>query len=607
MPGERIVIDGLWRCLCPSVDAKALSKALQQPLVLPIRTPSIFDRAHGAYAGPACTRSYRTETMPERVLNKASNLLKMPPRIHRKPTSVVRHPNKRRSRAQDAYERYFDRMAKRLPEIPRALFTGTPPSDSELDRIDTSTLLRALQELLAVQWQYHCIVAIVEHLVAKRGMKPDAFLYECLIKVNVDPKYGSAEIVGNLLEEMVSTGCLPNSAVYHGVLEVLAVHPDYVLRTKVLRDMKQAWIEPTFQGLVAVTVGLLRDGQYELALERLEALNAGDMDVPPWLYDIFIYTFTNTGMHAEALMIVQHRLRDPELGVAGNMWYALLEAFSRDFYYDGVSYIWERKVAPAILVPSDGMVLDVLNTAARNGDAALAAEALDMLSKRGKKLELHHFEPLMEIHAREHDLKRAFLTLGLMAKAGLQPDSSSTREIYAVLRESTEKTEEAIAILLENGVNDQIPMAAFNVVLEAKLQHEGFKSGLDTYRSVRRICASPPNLATFHLLLSQCTLLKSLQFILAEMEGFSVKPDSYVYNRTLLICTLNPQYEHAFRYLDLAKSRAIDGEVGDWWMDRDTALALIRRCILAEDGRVQGSLRPARRGAWIQSSRMFAT
>ncbi|KAK8052161.1 hypothetical protein PG993_003546 [Apiospora rasikravindrae] len=581
MPGERIVIDGLWRCLCPSVDAQALSRALQQPLVPPRRTSTFLGHAHRTYAGPAGTRNY-SDVTPKKALKKASRHLQSITRVHPKSEGIVRYPNRRRSQAQDAYERYFDRMAKRLPEIP-------PPSpDSELDPIDTSTLLTSLQALLTAQWQYHTIVAIVQHLVGKRGMKPDAFLYECLIKVNVDPMYGSAQVVENLLKEMESTGCLANSAIYHGVLEVLAVHPDYVLRTKVLRAMKQAWIEPTFQGLVAITVGLLRDGQYEMALERLEKLNAGDMAVPPWLYDIFIYTFTGMGMHAEALMILQRRLRDPDSGVTENVWYALLEAFSRDSYYDGVSYVWERKVAPGTLAPSDGTVLDVLNTASRNGDASLVAEALELLSKRGKKLELHHFEPLLDVHARGHDLKKAFLTLGLMVKAGLQPDSSSTREIYAVLRDSAEKTDEALEMLLEIGINDQIPMAAFNVVLEAKLHHQGFKSGLDTYRSIRRICASPPNLATFQLLLSHCTLLKSMQFLLAEMEGFSVKPDSYVYNRTVLICTLNPQYEHAFRYLDRAKAITIEGDVRNWWMDRDTALALIRRCIIAEDGRVQG-------------------
>ncbi|KAK8042798.1 hypothetical protein PG994_013281 [Apiospora phragmitis] len=587
MPGQRIVMDGLWRCLCPSLDAKALSRALQQPVVLPSRTSTFLNRAHCAPAAPACTRSYSAVTPPI-ALKKASKYLQNENRVHPKPKELVRYPNKRRTQAQDAYERYFRRMAKRLPNIPPSLLTGNTPPESELDLIDTSTLLASLQELLRAQWQYHTVVAIIQHLVAKRGMKPDAFLYECLIKVNVDPKYGSAQIVENLLKEMESIGCLPTSAVYHGVLEVLAVHPDYVLRTKVLRAMKQGWIEPTPQGLAAVTVGLLRDGQYEMALERLEQMNAGVTTVPSWLYDIFIHTFTEMGMHEEALMIVQRRLRYPDSGVTDNMWYALLEAFGRDSYYDGVIYIWERKVAPAILAPSDGLVFDVMNTASRHGDASLVTEALQTLSKRGKKLELHHFEPLLEIHAREHDLKKAFLTLGLMVKAGLQPDSSSTREMYAVLRDSAEKTDEALRILLEIGINDEIPVAAFNVVLEAKLQHEGFKSGLDTYRSIRRICASPPNLATFHLLLSHCTLLKSMQFLLAEMEGFSVKPDSYVYNRTVLICTLNPQYEHAFRYLDRAKSSAIEGEVGDWWMDHDTALALIRRCIIAEDSRVQG-------------------
>jgi hypothetical protein len=346
---------------------------------------------------------------------------------------------------------------------------------------------------------------------------------------------------------------------------------------------------------VSITVGLLRDGQYEMALERLEDLHQTGVPIPPWLYDIFIFTFGKIGAHEETLMILQYRLMNPEVTVQNNVWSSLLDVFGRDSFYDGVKYVWDRAVSSGILNPSDGVILNVLNTASRNGDTTMAMDAIRILSTRGRKLGLHHFEPLLEVHAAENNLQRALQTICLMNKAGLQPDLSSTRPIYQKLRVSSSQTDEAVEMLRDLQQHHPVPTAAFNVVLEATLLHHGFKPGLDLYRSIPQFCNGKPDAETYNLLLGRCTLHKSMRFLLAEMEVFSVKPDDTTYNRAILISTLNPNYEPAFRYLEKMSSSETEGKPDGWWMNRATALALIRRCILAEDNRAQDLFAECRR------------
>jgi hypothetical protein len=376
-------------------------------------------------------------------------------------------------------------------------------------------------------------------------------------------------------------------AVADNVEQVLAIHPDYVLRNKIINDMKQAWLTISFDGLLSVAVGLLRDGQYEMALEQLEELHKTGVPIPSWLYDIFIFTFGETGVHEETLMILQHRLNQVPQVPPTHFWSFLLGVFSRDAFYEGIEYVWGRAVTSGLYCPSDGVVLSVLNAASRNGDVTMAMESIKILSSRGRKLGMHHFEPLLEVHTGANDLPKAFLTMCLITKAGLQPDLSSTRALYQKLQISPSQTEEALTILRDLKQHQQVPTAAFNVILEATLFHHGFKPSLDLYRSMPQVCNSPPDVDTYNLLLGRCTLHKSMRFLLAEMEALSVKPDEATHNRAILISTLNPSYEPAFRYLQKMKTSETDGQSNGWWMNRGTALALIRRCIIAEDSRVQ--------------------
>jgi hypothetical protein len=305
-------------------------------------------------------------------------------------------------------------------------------------------------------------------------------------------------------------------------------------------------------------------------------------------------------------MIMQHRLRRFEATIAHNLWHFLLDKFSRDAFYEGTKYIWDRVVMLGKLAPPDGTVINILNTASRRGDAGLAMQAIKQLSGRGVKLGMHHFEPLLEIQARDNDIRRAFITMCLMAKAGLKPDRSSTRTIWLQLKSSPDQTEEALATLHNLKKNLEIPTAAFNVVLEATLYHRDFKDGLDLYRSIHQISSPGPDRETFSLLLHRCTAQKSMRFLLAEMEEFSIGPDEAIYDLIIFISSLNTNYEPAYRYLEKMRSGKTDGQLDDWWISRRTALSLLRRSILAEDARAEDLIKECKKRDMFEDSDLTA-
>ena len=369
--------------------------------------------------------------------------------------------------------------------------------------------------------------------------------------------------------------------------------------------MKSRWYNLTSDGNISIIIGLLRDGQYELALEKLEDLNKGHLPKPAWLYHIFVYVFGELGFHNESFQILQHQLRvyGPNQPMA--MWQFLLDVYSRDGYYTGLSYIWHRMVVPGLLNPPDGTALNVLNTASRYGDTELVTSVMKMFTDRGKRLEMHHYEALIHAYTLHHDVRKALNVLCVTGRAGLSPDSSSTRSIYRLLKGSAAAKDEALGVLQKLSAQYPVPIAAFNVVLEATLAHSGFQAGMDLYRGVRNVCTAGPDLNTYHVLLRECTKRKAMRFLLYEIEALGIRPDPATYDHAVRICTLEPDYERAFWYLkkmtragEASAAAAVEGGAPGsdpaadhqrrrrWWMSRTTALALIRRCVHAEDPRV---------------------
>ncbi|KAI0101654.1 hypothetical protein GGR51DRAFT_529762 [Nemania sp. FL0031] len=575
MLGSRIIVDGLWRCLCPSVDIVSLSKP--------------FDLYHVLRTRPT-SRCGLSSKAPRQQCR----------RQHSHAAAQSRHNTKeRREQTENARVAYLKRLAKRNPWIPGAAFQDSDAFNIKLDGMSTRTIYAALKELQDAEDTYLAITRFVEYLVKERGEQPNAALYESLIKANINTHYGSAKVAAQLLKEAQSHGIATTPEMYQGLLEVTAVHPDYVLRAQVLHDMKTRWYNLTPSAEVSIIISLLRDGQYELALWKLEELNKVPINVPSWLFDVFLYTFGELGFHEETLAILKNRQRIVDTvkraPLSFNASQFLLDVFSRDAFHPGIKYVWDHSVTPGHIHPPDGVVLNVLNTASMHGDAMLAMSAIRELSARKMTLSMHHYEALIHVHIRQNDLRKALTILCIMSKAGLSPDLSSTRPIFQMLRDSQVLVDQALGILHDLKLQYIVPAAAFNVVLESTAAFGNFRIAFDLYRTIRQVCANGPDLETFEILLQHCTMRKSMNFLVAEIEVFRLKPSRSILDHLVRICSLQDDYEMAFRYLEMMRDRTPPGSPETWWVSRNSALALLRRCIQTRDQRFEHIFEESRR------------
>lgn len=211
------MLDGLWRCLCPSIDAATLTATLQRPVIQPRRLPVIQRRnaATRAYSGlPDALEQRMSRPQAQPVSSEGTPIEKCySPRW--KPPTISSSKY-----AHDSHSSWVYRMWKRHRELPISFFDQHSAPYEALDGLRTETIVEGLRELILAESQYHGICNIVRYLVTRRNRKPDVFLYECLIKANIDLHHGSARVVANILEEMDSRGILPTPAIFHSVLDV---------------------------------------------------------------------------------------------------------------------------------------------------------------------------------------------------------------------------------------------------------------------------------------------------------------------------------------------------------------------------------------------------
>ena len=549
------------------------------------------------------------------------------------------------------------------------LLRAEPPCWAQLQAASTSIIYEALRQLQDSMCGIDKIEAIARFLLEERREPPTSALCEAVLRANCS-KDGSADAVRDVMRLLDDSVIEATPGLYHAALAVLAVHPDYVARAVILSKMKERWIDVSPDGMISVAIGLLRDGQFERAIEHLDKMTAastsagGEAPPPPWLLDIYVYVFLQEGFLDDALKIIDQRvLRESDL-VTPNLWFVMLEACCRWSHYEGLVYVWNRAVKSAsgrsILTPSDAMALDILNIASQNGDSNLAAAVMQMLAARGTKLSLPHFEAMLDCYCQAGNIGKALQVLCIMNNANIVPEQATTRALFMRLVESSEASlDDAVDSLFSlKKQYGTIPLAAFNVVIEAILEHgvrpapdeenvlasgdsPGILMALDLYRHVRQLCPNGPNRMTFRLLFRACSDPQHLNFLLCEMQSFGLRADIAYVNQVVhdnaKYGSLNAAIGHVHDLMDAEEiagtynvedaSSASDKElagseaaVGDTvsedadvafaadtsssvtpsdhrrpWINRRAATALARRCIEDKDDRIHAIAAASRR------------
>jgi hypothetical protein len=182
MPSTRLTIDGLWRALCPSLDAVLLSRRSTPLRVRPYPTnvKSTLPQVHKS----SSTRLFHSSIAPQGQRGA---------RAHRNSTNA---------------------------ESALPLVCGVEREYKSLDEAPILELYDALRQLKISKGSYMKIANLVEYLVGVRGEKPSLLHYDALIFANADPGMGSAEVIGKLLMEMKQEEIVPDSGFYHSALHV---------------------------------------------------------------------------------------------------------------------------------------------------------------------------------------------------------------------------------------------------------------------------------------------------------------------------------------------------------------------------------------------------
>lgn len=438
--------------------------------------------------------------------------------------------------------------------------------------------------------------ALVKYLVQHRSQAPNAFLYEALIASNWEPA-GSAEEVREILDEMRNLGVSTTSSLYHTALRALAIHPDYLLRNRIISEMKERWLELTPDGEHSVALGLLRDGQHELAVEKLEGMLDVNRAVPSWVLDIFIVVLSQHAHFDEALSLLQRRTQSDRPALSPNIWSFVLDECSRYYHYTGTRLAWDTLVPSKLLTPSDGTCLNVLNTASRHSDARLATDVVSHLSARQVKLGAHHYEALVDCYAHRDDVSNALEALCIMSRAGVPPSQPSTSSILAAFRRSPSLVRVARDALLRLGETFTVPLAAFNAVLDGLCAFGGDGDAFELYQHVRHLCGCAPDYHTFRPVMERGWDVGIAGFLLDEMRAFGVEPTREFYDRLVYLAAVQGDLDTAFKALGELERRGggdatrrgkrrSGARAEEWWIGRETALAVVRRCVSDRDERV---------------------
>ncbi|QIX01123.1 hypothetical protein AMS68_006640 [Peltaster fructicola] len=478
--------------------------------------------------------------------------------------------------------------------------------EAPLDEESVDSLYTRLHDL-AGRGRVDSCRAVVQELVRERGQAPNIEMYNALIASNTNPDAGAAWRVHRLLKELQDEGLEPDQATCHNVLKVLAIHPDSLLSADIQRHMRDKWLPTTADGHCDITVGLLRQGCFEMALDNLDAMGREGTKPQPWLLDMFAYMLCEAGEMDMVYRMVRSRWENAEIGMSPILWSWILDHASTARHHPLTEFVWRTQVELGFLQASSGMCYGTLSTASRAGDPTLATDVLRYLAKRGEKNTPLHYQLLIDayMNGETPDVEKALSVLGVMSMEKLQATVWHTRSLFVYLSKSPELVQEAFATLQQLHADGRaIPIAAINLILECYVQQRNLVEAEKVYKQMHTFNSNSAktfaNTETFNILLKACRDDESAGpqqagFFISEMLALRVQPDALTYDRLILAFTYaasrrenavaETDRQYALQCIDLACRYFNEIQSLDWRPRWQTLTALMLCLARNGDGR----------------------
>ncbi|KAH8107985.1 hypothetical protein BXZ70DRAFT_913562 [Cristinia sonorae] len=388
-----------------------------------------------------------------------------------------------------------------------------------------------------------------------------------------------------ILEDMAAVGIIPDRAAFHDVMRAMEARE---LRGtwQLLQVMQQLNIEPDAKTFDIIITRTLDSDNVELALQYLALMSTRAL-VP------LVNTAENLvravcGIHLPRLALDLARSFEQvsvrRLG--GDVWMDCLIASAETLYIDGVRDTWKKCIHELNIIPDEGCCLQVLNAAARAGDAQLALDVIRTLQSMRITWEEHHFAPLVEAFSRTSELKQALEVLTTMSSHEVTPNAGTAQPIYHAIAGSAtglDKVWEAIDSLHASG--KVVHPLALNVAVRAAVRVDDLQRALGIYKAYPDFNATP-NVDTFNYLLLGCIRASHRPLgdrLMSEMKELGIKPNGDTYERLISLCLTQATYEDAFFYLEELKTEG-------FIPSREVYQRIIRKCVTMGDPRYKIAL-----------------
>ncbi|KAL2820334.1 hypothetical protein BJX63DRAFT_311385 [Aspergillus granulosus] len=541
MSHKRLVLDELWHCLCPSFTSNTLKRS-RIPLlaktrsrcptsVLPI--PSSLPKRYSSNSAQPQDASGKNGERPVSSDKSLDIPFKNEPSIP--PRNVDRPKSHRNKQARGGYI------------VPIHLHSLT-----------TQEIEAKLQDLAKNFPNVHSAMQKLQHLIQDRRIRPSARHYKWLIQCNSDPQHGSPVLIRQLLLEMERNNIPLDSGTLHAALQALAVHPDYTLRQDVLRAMRDRWLPLSTDGWHHVVAGLIREHQFELALDHIAHMERKDIIVKDWLHSLLIYYLCECQEFGQILELLRTRL-EQGFSITQELWIHILNAATVARHVKTIRFVWKRVVDLGALHPDILLCNRILEIATENGDTRLGRSVLLFLLNSGVPLEPRHYEKLCHMHVISDDLQASLRVLCEMNGAGHTVQSGSVEPILNHCIANKIRPRDVWAHLKDlRSKGLKIPLACARIVID--LYREGARSdpfevddGVAFYKELYTLCPGQLDPATFNALIRMCRVTKdaeSAMFILHEMAGSQVMPDATTFAHLIMLCMECGNFKSAELYFE---------------------------------------------------------
>lgn len=343
------------------------------------------------------------------------------------------------------------------------------------------------------------------------------------------------------------------------------------MRQEILHTLRDRWLPLSPTGWHYVVAGLVREHQFELALDHLEKMEVKEILVENWLYSLFIYYLCDFEEFDEVVRLMRLRASRGH-DMTPDLWLYVLDAASAATHHETTQYVWRQMVELGYLTPSYGICKNVMTTACHSGNTGLATSVIQLMVETNMALGLSDYERLAETHLKSGDLRSGLEILCQMHAEGIALEQSSTAAFLAYMIQSRTHPRDAWTMLKQlKDLEYEIPLRCALAVIEI-CEQEALSDpsivddGIALYKELYALCPAKADASIYNSLVGMCRRARAPNagmFVVHEMSSLGVIPDGTTFQHLMIMCLDAGNFESAFMYFQdmLERGLTLDDDV----------------------------------------------